>query len=153
MLGDDGAILLSGVLTHTTTIVHVDLSANMISKDVYILIKGGNAIFNAIAANASVTCLNLDSKNGQYNYLNRCGDSIKQMFVNNHLLTYLSLNETKLGNNAFDKLVEGVQNNSTIAHIKLIKNGIVGCKSVVALLEMPIYEIDLSKNSFIDVIW
>jgi hypothetical protein len=74
------------------------------------------------------------------------------MLVNNHLLTYLSLNETKLGNNAFDKLVEGAQNNSTISHIKLIKNGIVGCKSVVSLLEMPIYEIDISKNSFIDVV-
>jgi hypothetical protein len=34
MLGDDGAIRLSEVLIYTTTIVHIDLSANMISKDV-----------------------------------------------------------------------------------------------------------------------
>jgi hypothetical protein len=113
--------------------------------------KGGNAIFDAIALNESVVCLKMDSKNGQYNYLNRCGDSIKQMLIQNHLLAFLSLNDTKLGNTALEKLVEGLQSNSTLAHMKLMKNGLIGCKSMVTLLEMHIFEVDISKNNIVDV--
>ena len=93
----------------------------------------------------------MDSKNGQYNYLNRCGDSIRQMLIQNHLLALLSLCDTKLGNTAFERLVEGLSVNSTMAHVRLMKNGLMGCKSMISLLEMHIFEVDISKNNIVNV--
>jgi len=73
------------------------------------------------------------------------------MLMFNQVLSYLSLNDTKLGNESFEKLVEGLQNNLNITQLKLSKNGLIANKSICALMQLPIFDLDISKNNLNDV--
>ncbi len=93
----------------------------------------------------------MDSKNGQCNYLCRCGDSIKQMLIKNTTLAYLSLNDTKLGNIAFQKIIDGLEQNQCLTILRLSKNKLNNCDYIIKLIEINLQEIDISRNDLSEV--
>jgi hypothetical protein len=93
----------------------------------------------------------MDSKSGQCNYLCRCGDSIKGMLIKNSILTYISLNDTKLGNIAFQKIIDGLGQNQSLAILRLSKNKLNNCDYIIKLIELNLLEIDLSRNNLSEV--
>ena len=104
-----------------------------------------------MTTNESINCLSLSSMPGHPNNLSRCGEHLKEMIVKNQMLSYLSLNETKLGNESFDLLTDGLLNNTTLAQLKIFNNGLDVGKSIISILQLPIFELDLSHNNLSNV--
>jgi glutamine amidotransferase PdxT len=69
------------------------------------------------------------------------------MLMKNNILSYLSLNDTKLGIIALQKIIEGLVFNTCIGILRLSKNGLNSCEAIVKLLEMNLLEVDLSRNN------
>ena len=147
-LKDSGSVALFQEMRNNSSIVHVDLSNNEISPEGFV------KIFTMMRVQPSIISLDLSSYDGLHR--NRLGEEgaqvLQRLLIENHLLQFLSLSGTSLGE-YLSLISDGLHNNTSLISLDLSNNQIDHtCLPLLSssLVTTSLQKLNLSSNRISD---
>jgi Ran GTPase-activating protein (RanGAP) involved in mRNA processing and transport len=146
---DEGTIELAKLFETNDTIVRLDLRSNDIGG------KGGQALFERLKRNETLTSLDLSGLSGiNRNHIGLKGSrALCEMLQMNKVLCQLNLASNGMGSEGIRLLCQGLKGNRVITELNISSNNVgpVGCEYLSKVLkECNIIRLEMERNQISD---